>query len=91
MTASLPTVRLVPFTVSVAVAVVPETIAAEEPSDAPPAVKVTLPAGGFVPVTALILAVNSVDALCAMLVGLAVSVMVVPMVTGRLAHFVTRL
>jgi hypothetical protein len=88
---SLPAVRLDPFTVRLALEAAPDTIAAAEPSDTPPAVNVTLPVGGFAPVTAVIFAVNCVVALCTMLAGLAVSVMVVPMVTGRLAHFVTRL
>ena len=56
--ASLAPVRLDPFTVSVAVDVAPETIAAAEPSDTPAAVKVTLPLGGLVPVTGVIFAVN---------------------------------
>ena len=91
MIGSLPAVRLVPFTVSTAVDVAPETIAAAEPSDAPPAEKATLPVGGLAPVTAVIFAVNCVVALGAILAGLAVSVMVVPIVTGKLAHLVTRL
>jgi hypothetical protein len=87
----LPADKLVPFTVRVAVAVDPLGINAAEPRDTPLTVKDTLPAGGFEPVTALTFAVSCVLALCAMLAGLAVSVKVVPIAVGRLAHLVTRL
>lgn len=75
----------------VAVAVDPLGVSAAELRDTPPAVKVILPEGGLDPVTALTFAVSCVLALCAMLAGLAVSVKVVPIAVGRLAHLVTRL
>src|SRR5580698_8160018 len=87
---SLPLAKLAPFTESVAVAVAPNTIAADDPSIAPPAVNVTLPAGPEEPVTAVILAVNRVVALCARLTGLALSTIVAPIAIGTLDHFVTR-
>src|ERR1700678_491420 len=88
---SAPTARLAPFTESTAEAVEPETVVAAEPNVAPLAVKVTLPAGPAEPVTAVILAVNCVEPLCAMPAGLAVNPAVVPIAVGALAQLAAKL
>lgn len=72
-----PAARLVPLTVSVPVALVPETVSVAVPRDAPPAVNETVPDGAAVPLAAFTLAVRTIEALWAMLAGLAATVSVV--------------
>jgi hypothetical protein len=55
---SLPATRLLPFTVRLAVALAPETTRTAVASETPPAVKVTLPVGAALPLTAFTVAVN---------------------------------
>jgi hypothetical protein len=81
--ASVPTGRLPPFSVKVAVETPPEPASVAVPSEIGPAAvavpneNVRLPAGATVPVAAFTVTLNCVDALWAMLAGLAVTVVVV--------------
>jgi len=77
VTTSLPGARLAPFTVRVAAAAPPEPASAAEPSERLPAEKMTLPVGVALPLAAFTLTVKIVDALAAMLVGLAANEAVV--------------
>ena len=77
VTGLLPPARLLPFTINAAVAVAPEPASVAVPSVMFPAEKVTLPAGVTLPLAALTVAVNCVVALCAILAGLAASVVAV--------------
>ena len=89
----LPGDKLVPFTVNAADAAAPVEAAVRgaDPSDWLPTVNTTVPAGAFDPLTAVTVAVNFVLPDGGMLAELAVSVIVVPVPAGALAHLVTRL
>lgn len=84
----LPGVRLLAFTVKVAVAVDPEAVSIPDPRETFPAVKVTLPVGAVVPLAGFTVAVNCVVAVWAMLAGLAASVVVVA-ICGEVATTTT--
>jgi hypothetical protein len=73
----LPAARLLPFTVSVAVTVPPEPASAAVPNAVPPAEKLTLPVGAVLPLAAVTVTVKTVDALWAILTGLAANKAVV--------------
>jgi len=72
-----PAASLLPFTVSVAVAVPPEPDSGAVPSAVLPIVNVTLPAGEAVPAEGFTVAINWVEAVAVMLTGLAANVVVV--------------
>ena len=88
--ALFPAVNWPALTVSDALAVPPEPERLAAPSDVPPSVKETEPVGAMLPVAAFTVAVSVVLPLGRMLVGLAVTVVVVP-TAGALDHCVTRL
>lgn len=66
-----------PFTVSVAVVVVPDPASVAVPSAVGPTVNVTLPVGAVLPVPAFTDTVRTLLALCAIVVGAAAKVVVV--------------
>ena len=68
-----PAARLDPLTVSEAVPLARTA----DPSDVVPVVKAMLPVGAVLPVAGFTVTVNSVDAVAAMVAGLAVTVVVV--------------
>jgi hypothetical protein len=72
-----PAARLAPFTVSAAVALVPETASAAVPREAPPAANEIVPDSPLLPLAAFTVAVRTVVALCAILAGLAATFSVV--------------
>lgn len=81
----LPVIRLVPFTVSVAVAEpFAPAVRVPVPSETLPAANVIAPPGAVAPDAAFTVAVNTVDALCAMLAGLAATTVLVE-TTGAVA------
>jgi len=73
----LPPARLLPFTVRAAVTVPPEPASAAVPRERPPAEKVALPVGAVLPLAAFTVTVKTVDALWAILAGLAANEAVV--------------
>jgi hypothetical protein len=74
---SLPTARLVPFTVRDAAAVAPEATSVAEPRETFPAMNIIVPVGAALPLAGVTVAVNTVEALWEMLAGLAATVAVV--------------
>jgi hypothetical protein len=82
---SLPTAKLGPFTDTVATPADTEA----DPSKVDPSENVTAPVGASDPETANTLAVKVVDPAVRMLVGKAVTEVVVPTPAGDAAHFVT--
>lgn len=79
-----PATRLAPLTVSDAVALAPEVVRVAVPREALPAVNVTVPDGTLLPEAAFTVTVRTVVALCAMLAGFAVTVIVVAVGTVTL-------
>jgi hypothetical protein len=77
-----PVTNLLPVTVSVAVALVPDAINVAVPKVTVPAVKVTLPVGAVAPPAGLIVAVMTVLPVEVMLVGLPETLVVVATTTG---------
>jgi hypothetical protein len=73
----LPIARLLPVTVSVAIAEPPERVSGAEPRRVVPRVKDTVPAGAALPEAGLTVAISCVVAAGAMLARLAVTVVVV--------------
>lgn len=73
----LPTARALPFTVSTATGVPVVAVKATEPRIVVPRVNLTLPVGAADPLAAFMVAVNCVVAVEAMVVGFAVTVVVV--------------
>ena len=78
----MPATRLEPWTVSVAVAFAPEAVNCAEPSDVDPAVKLTVPLGAVVPLAGWTVTVSVVLADDRMLVGFALTAVVVAMGVG---------
>lgn len=72
-----PIESLLPLTVSTAVPEEPDVVSVAVPNDAVPAVKVTVPLGAVVPLAGFTVAVICVEAVDAMLTGLAARVVVV--------------
>ena len=75
--ALFPSARLVPFTVSVAAIAAPEVARFAIPREVPPEEKTTVPVGKMLPEAGFTIAVNTVDALCSIAAGFAVTVVVV--------------
>jgi hypothetical protein len=68
-----PCARVVPLTLNVAVAVDPASERVAVPNEIPPAVNTTAPSVPALPVTGLIVAVKTVDIVCEMAAGVAVT------------------
>src|ERR1700679_530969 len=73
-----PTARLLPFTISAAEEPVADAVRVAVPSRVLPNANATLPEGALLPLACFTAAVNTVDPLCAIAAGFAVTVIEVP-------------
>jgi hypothetical protein len=87
----LPTVSWLPLTINIACAVPAVPVKATEPSSVLPRSKATVPVGVPLPLAAVTVAVKVVDAVGAMVLGLAATVVVVGIVATNGAMLVTSL